>query len=78
MWSSQNRPPPMSSVCLLSVEKLWSKNKFNQRSEKMQKERKTSQARQNNNSLDIQKSQGPFILPQGLYSEPHNHNQKEG
>ena len=40
MRPSQNRPPPMST-CLLSVDKLQSKNKFNQRSEKMQKERKT-------------------------------------
>ena len=38
--SSQNRPPPMSSPCLLSVEKLKSKSKFNQRREKMEKERK--------------------------------------
>lgn len=34
-------PPPISSASLLLVEKLQSKNKFNQRSEKMQKERKT-------------------------------------
>ena len=32
--------PPMSSACLLSVEKLELKNKLNQRSEKMQKQRK--------------------------------------
>ena len=38
--SSQNRPPPMFSPCLLSVEKLKSKSKFNQRREKMEKERK--------------------------------------
>ena len=31
----------MSSACLLSVEKLQPKNKFNQRSENMQKQRKT-------------------------------------
>ena len=37
----QNRPLPMSSACLLSAEKLQSKIKFNRRSEKMQKERKT-------------------------------------
>ena len=37
---SQNRPPPMSSPCILSVEKLKSKSKFNQRREKMEKERK--------------------------------------
>ena len=29
---------PMSSACLLSVEKLQPKNKFNQRNEKMQKQ----------------------------------------
>ena len=40
MKPSQNRPPPMSSPCLLSVEKLKSKSKFNQRREKMKKERK--------------------------------------
>ena len=34
-------PPPMSSTCLFSVEKLQPMNKFNQRSEKMQKQRKT-------------------------------------
>ena len=33
--------PPMSSACFLSVEKLQPKNKFNQRSEKMQNQRKT-------------------------------------
>ena len=37
MKASQNRPPPMSSAYILSVEILQSKNKFNQRSEKMQK-----------------------------------------
>ena len=32
---------PMSSTCLSSVEKLEPKNKLNQTSEKMQKQRKT-------------------------------------
>ena len=32
--------PLKSSTYLLSVKKLWSKNKFNQRSEKMKTERK--------------------------------------
>ena len=40
MKPSQNRLLPMSSPCLLSVEKLKSKSKFNQRREKMKKERK--------------------------------------
>ena len=40
---SLNKTPPaaMSSACLLSVAKLQSMKKFNQRREKMQKERKT-------------------------------------
>ena len=41
MRPSQNRLPPMFSTCLLSVEKLEPKKKFNQRSENMQKKRKT-------------------------------------
>ena len=42
MRPSQNRAPTsVFSTCPLSVEKLWSKNKIDQRSEKMQKERKT-------------------------------------
>ena len=43
MGISQSRPlsPAMSSTCLLSAGKLQSKNTSNQRSEKMQKERKT-------------------------------------
>ena len=32
-------PSPMSSNCLLSVEKLYPNNELNQRSEKMQKQR---------------------------------------
>ena len=40
MRSSQNRTSPVSSAHLLSVEKLYSKNKFNQRSENMQKKDK--------------------------------------
>ena len=63
MKSSQNRSPPMSSACLLSIEELWSKNKFNQSSEKIHKGK--SQARQNNNTLAIKQSQGPLVLPQG-------------
>ena len=39
------------------------KNKFNQRSEKMQKE--NSQVRQNDTSA-FKQSQGPLALPQGL------------
>ena len=42
MRPSQNRAPTsVISTCPLSVEKLSSKNKIGQRSEKMQKERKT-------------------------------------
>ena len=55
----------MSSVCLLSVEKLESKNKFNHITEKMQRE-KNSQPRQDNNTLAIKQSQGPLVFPQGL------------
>ena len=44
---SQNRPSPMTFTCLLSVEKLQSNRKFNQRSEKMQRRMKNSQAIQN-------------------------------
>ena len=36
LWSS----PPVASACLSSAEKLRSKNKFNQGSEKMQNQRK--------------------------------------
>ena len=39
------------------------KNKFNQRREKMQKERKTVK---HNNDLAIKQSQGPLVRPQGL------------
>ena len=35
--------PPVSSDCLLSVGKMLAKGKFNQRSAKMQKQRKTVQ-----------------------------------
>ena len=52
---SCNRPPQapaMSSACLLFVEKLWPKNKFNQRSENAEA-KKSSQTEQNNNSLVI-------------------------
>ena len=52
---------PMSSTCLLSVEKLWSKNKFNLRNDKMQKQRERNQMGQNINSLVTKQSQGPFI-----------------
>ena len=55
----------MSSACLLFVEKLESKNKFNEITEKMQRE-KNRQARQNNNTLAIKQSQGPLVFPQGL------------
>ena len=41
MRPSQNIPPPMSTACVLSVGKLELKKNFNQRSKKMQKERKT-------------------------------------
>ena len=41
MGPSQDRPPPTSSTCLLSIDKAPSKNKFNHRSEKMPKESKT-------------------------------------
>ena len=42
LWSSllPNPAPPCPRACLLSVEKLYSKNTLNQRSEKMQKQRK--------------------------------------
>ena len=52
MRISQNRFLPVSSVCLLSVAKLESTNKFHQRTEKMQKERKKP-TRQNDNTLSI-------------------------
>ena len=58
------------SACLLSVEKLSPKNKFNQRSEKMQKQRKAVKQDYslllNNNSLVSKQSQGPLVPPQGL------------
>lgn len=43
LWGlSRTGPTPVSSACLfLSVEKLQSKNTFNQRREKMQKEKQT-------------------------------------
>ena len=45
VFPAQRPPTPhaVSSACLLSVEKLYPKNKFNQKSEKMQKQRKTVQ-----------------------------------
>lgn len=61
---SQKRPPSLSSVCLLSVEKLQSRNMFNQEVRKWRKE-ENSQARQNS-TLAIKQSQGSLVLPQGL------------
>ena len=49
---------PMSFTCLLSVEKLQPKNKFNNRSKKIQKERKTVKEIQSNNTLAFKQSQG--------------------
>ena len=58
--------PSMSSTCLLSVEKLEPKNKFNLRSEKRQKQRKTNcQGRPNNTSSVCKDSQEPLVPPQG-------------
>ena len=56
----------MSSVCLLSVEKPSSKSKFNQRGEKMQKQRKTVKEEQVRGSLVITHCQGPLVPSQGL------------
>ena len=59
----------MSSACLLSVEKLQSKIKFNQRSEKNKntKAKENSQTGPNSNSLAIKQSQGSLVPPQGLH-----------
>ena len=57
-------PSPRVLSLTLSVEKLEPRNKFNQRSEKMQKQR--SQTGQNNNSLVSKQSQGPLVPSQGL------------
>ena len=73
MGSFQNRlPSPMSSTCLLSIEKLQPsrpssipKNKLNQRSEKNAEINKNNLARQNNKGLVIQQSQGLSVPPQG-------------
>ena len=56
---------PVLSTCFLSVEKFQPKNKFNQRSEKIQKQRKTIQ-RLNNSSLVIKQSQASPVPFQGL------------
>ena len=56
----------MSSTCLLFVEKLEPPRhspSSNQRTEKMQKEKKSVKQ---NNSLAIKQSQGPLVPLQGL------------
>ena len=65
MRPSQNRLPFMSSTLILSVEKLLSKNNFNQRSENMQKERKTVK-KDKMILLQPLNSQGHLVLSQGL------------
>ena len=63
MRASQNRPPPMSFYCFLSVEKLQRINLIRE----VRKCRKESrQARQNNNTLAIEQSQRSLVRPQGL------------
>ena len=63
MRFSQNRPPPMFSTYIVSAEKLQSNNKFNlinkfklnkfnQRTEKMQKERKIVKKKNGPQSLN--------------------------
>ena len=66
MGPSQNRPPPMSSVCLLSVKKNFSQRINLIREVKNVERKENSQARQRNNTLAIKQSQGPLVLPQGL------------
>ena len=69
MQPSQNSlPSPMSPAGLLSVEKLQSKIKFNQRSGgKNAKAKENSQTGPNSNSLAIKQSQGSLVPPQGLH-----------
>ena len=68
LWSSLRRLRTwwaMSSACLLSVQNLLLKNKFNQRSEKKKKQRKAVK-QQKKNSLVIKQSQGLLVPSQGL------------
>ena len=58
-------PPPCLCLPFVCKETL-AELKFNQRNEKMQKQRKSSQTGQNNTSLVIKQSQRALIPPQGL------------
>lgn len=55
----------ISFTCLLSIEKLCSKNKFNQKWENA-KVKGSIKTQQNNKTLAIKKSQGPLVLPQEI------------
>lgn len=55
----------MSSACLLPVENLNQKSKFNQRNVEMWKQRKTVKRRLNNSNV-IKHNQGSLVLSQGL------------
>ena len=58
---------PMSFTCLLSVGKLQLKKKFNQKSEKMQKQRKAVKQVKNSNCLISEQSQEPLVPPPKLW-----------
>ena len=66
-------PAPMSSACLLSVEKLQPKNKLNQRSEKMQKQKKIVKGDQIITMLSLSIVKDLQFLPKGYrqISEPY-------
>ena len=61
LWSLPHPPSPQPCFCLRK--KLKPKNKFNQRSKKMQKQRKPK--RPKNESLLTRQRQGPLVPSQG-------------
>ena len=62
VWSWLRNENPTCLRCGQKIKvKIFLKNKFNQRTEKMQKEKENSQTSQNNNTSAIRQSQGPLF-----------------